>query len=349
MRTYCQGMRSKAPAAALLALSLAAACSGGSTKKAEPSPSPSPTASPTPSPTPAKPVVSTVDLLTGTSPRATGPLVGIKVDNAVLARPYQRGLGRAVVVYEELVEGGSTRLLAVFESDLAGPGEVGPIRSVRESDVDLVREFGTLAVGFSGGNTGVKAIVHSAARKGWLVDASYDAVPGAYRLGAQRRDARNFFTVPSTLAKARPGSGPRDIGFRFGHVPVGGVPTVSAIAAYSGQTRVSVRYNASTGTWSIAQNGDVTNEAAPANIIVQRVVVHGSRFSDVHGMPTPFTQTTGGGVVTVLRDGRRYAGTWKRSHYGATHYLDARGHDLLLRPGRTWVLLLPTSGSISFG
>ena len=340
-------MSAKAPAAALLALSMLSACSSGSpAKKAEPSPTP--TVSPTPSATPA-PVVSAVDFLTGTSPKATGPLVGIKVDNAPLARQYQRGLGRAAIVYEELVEGGSTRLLAVYESDLAGSGEVGPIRSVRESDVELVREFGTMAVGFSGGNTGVKAIVHSAARNGWLVDDSYDSVPGAYRLGAQRRDARNFFTVPSTLAKARPGTGPKDIGFRFGAAPAGGLPTASGLAAYSGQTRVSVRYNPAAGTWSVAQNGELTNGAAPVNIIVQRVVERGSRFSDVHGMPTPYTETVGNGAVTVLRDGKRYVGTWKRKGHGPTSYLDAKGHNLLLRPGATWVLLLPTSGSISFG
>jgi hypothetical protein len=343
-------MRTKAPLAVLSAACLLAACSGGGGRSAAaPSQTPSPTASPTATAIVIKPVAAVLDPLTGTAPASKGKLVGIKVDNAVLARPYQTGLGRAAVVYEELVEGGSTRLLAVYESDLAGSGEVGPIRSVRESDIELVRAFGTMALGFSGGNTGVKAILRSAARSGHVVDASYDAVPGAYRLGAQRRDARNFFTSPSKLAELRPGTGPRDIGFRFGPAGASGVATASAVAAFSPQTRVGLRWNPGSGTWSVSQNGRLMPGVAPSNIIVQRVAVRGSRFVDVHGMPTPYTVTVGSGSAVILRDGKRYGATWKRTGRGATRYLNTAGKDVLLRPGKTWVLLVPRSGSVSFG
>lgn len=338
-------MRSKAPVALLLLSLGLAACSGGGKPAASPSATASPTASATPS---ATPTTSTLDPLTGTSPRSTGTVLGVKVDNALLARPYQAGLGHAAVVYQELVEGGSTRLLAVFESDLAGPGEVGPIRSVRESDVELVREYGRMALAFSGGNTGVKAIVHAAVGKGWLVDASYDVAPGAYRLGARRVDARNFFTVPSRLAAARPGGPVPDVGFRFGPLAPGGVATPAATALFAGTSRVSFRWSAATGTWSIAQDGRLMPGVAPANIIVQRVVERGSRFVDIHGKPTPYTVTTGSGPATVFRDGVRVDATWTRAGYGATHFTSG-GKDVLLRPGRTWVLLVPTTGSLSFG
>lgn len=339
-------MRSKAPVALLLLSLGLAACSGGGGKPAaSPSASATATASATPS---ATPTASALDPLTGTSPRSTGTVLGVKVDNALLARPYQTGLDHAAVVYQELVEGGSTRLLAVFESDLAGPGEVGPIRSVRESDVELVRGYGRMALAFSGGNTGVKAIVHAAVANGYLVDASYDVAPGAYRLGAQRRDARNFFTVPGRLAAVRPGGPVQDAGFRFGPLAPGGVPTAVGTAVYAGTSRVTFRYSAATQTWSIAQDGRLMPGVAPANIIVQRVVERGSRFVDVHGKPTPYTVTTGSGPATVFRDGVRVDATWKRDGYGATHYL-ASGTDVLLRPGKTWVLLVPTTGSLSFG
>ena len=334
---------SKRFVAALIALVLAAACSGGSAKKASPSPTPSPTpASPTPSPTPI------TDPLTGAPTRSTAPLVAVKIDNAALARPYQTGIGRAALVYEELVEGGSTRMLAVYESDVAGPGEVGPIRSVRESDVELVREFGRMTVAFSGGNVGVKAIVRQAARNNWLIDGSYDAIPAAYRIGAHRRDANNFFTVPAKIASHRPGDAPKDIGLTFGPPAAGGLPTTSSVAAYSPETRVTVHYDPATKTYSVSQNGSVMPGVHPTNIIVQRVIERGSRFADVHGMPTPYTITIGGGASTVLRDGLRYDGTWLRKGHGATRFLDAHRHDVPLRPGHTWVLLLPTRGSISF-
>lgn len=275
-------------------------------------------------------------------------MVGVKIDNGALARPFHKGLGRAAVMYQEIVEGGATRLLAVYESDVAGPGEVGPIRSFRESDVELVRMYGKMSIAFSGGNTGVKQIIKQAGRNGWLVDGSYDAIPDSYRLGERRKDARNFYTVPATIASRRPGDIPHDMGFRFG-VPVpGGKASTTAVASFSPQSRVTFTYMPATKTYSVAQNGRVMPGVGPTNVIVQRVAVRSSNFSDVNGMRTPFTVTIGRGVATVMRDGLAYTGTWTRKGVGATHFLDAANKDVPLRPGSTWVLLLPKAGSVTF-
>lgn len=327
----------------LLAVSLVAACSGGSGTKAAPSPTPSATATPTPSATPV--VAAAADWLTGAPTRQTGPVVAVKVDNSVLARPYQRGLRSAAVVYQELVEGGSTRLLAVLESSTAGTTEVGPIRSVRESDIDLLREYGGIAVGFSGGNTGVKATFAKAARQGQVVDASYDAIPPAYRLGERRKDARNFFTTAAKLVSRKPGAGPRDIGLRFGATPDPlAVPAPLATAVFSIQSSLRIRFSG--GSYVLSQGGSVL-PVSPANVVVQYVKIRSSRYSDVHGMPTPFTVTTGGGKAVVLRDGTAVTGTWKRDGYGVTRFLGAGGRDLPLKPGPTWVVLLPSTGSLA--
>ena len=337
-------MRSRA-ALLLLALGLSA-CSGGSDPVAAPSPSATTTsAAPTPSPTRSAAPAS-YDLLTGTSPAQTAPVVAVKVDNSVLARPYQRGLRQSAVVYQELVEGGSTRLLAVLESGVAKDTEVGPVRSVRESDIDLLRMFGGVAVGFSGGNTGVKATFREAARKGYVIDASYDAVPPAYRLAERRRDARNFFTSADELVSRKPGKGPVDVGLRFGPLGGGGTPAASGSAAFSPMSSMRFRYDG--GTYVLSQGGSVV-PVAPANVVVQYVTIQRSRYKDVAGNPTPFTVTTGGGRSVVLRDGQAFRGTWKRTGYGATHYLDAGGRDVPLKPGPTWVFLLPSTGSLTLG
>ena len=345
---YPYGMSSKVPLVVLLSLSCAlAGCSG----KGKPAATPSPTASTTPSPKPAvvKPVIARRDLISGTVRVSRGSLVAIKVDNAPLARPYQAGLDKAAVVYQEIVEGGLTRFLAIFESDLAAGTEIGPIRSGRESDVDVLRAFGKIPVGFSGAQPGVLAIFRNAENRGWLRVASYDAVPSAYRLGAFRLDARNFFTTAAKLAAAKPGNGPVDIGFRFGPL-VGGVPTPTASARFSPDTSVGLLWNARRGVYSVSQNGSVTNGAAPKTVIIQTVKVFGSGFRDVHGNMTPRTVSTGSGKVIILRDGRRITGTWRRNGLGATRYLDAKGTDIKLAAGPVWVLLLPSStGSVTFG
>ena len=340
-------MRSKALLLTVIVSSAIAGCSGGGSRisaaarqETSPTTTPSPSASPTPSPTPAP----SGNPLTGLAP-VSGPVVAVKVDNAFLARPYQRGLRQAAIVYQELVEGGLTRFMAVFES-AAATSEVGPVRSGRETDIDILRAYQRPSLAFSGAQPGVFSLIRAAARHGWLIDASYDAAAGQYRLGERRRDARNFFVVPSRMGRARGGGEPRDIGLRFGHVRAG-IRTTTARAAYSPTSVVKVRYNASTGRYVLTQGGR-TVPVSPANIIVQYVSTHPSRFHDVHGMNTPLTVSTGSGRAYVLRDGLRVNGTWKRSGFGATHYRDGAGHDVLLKPGPTWVFLLPRAGSVSF-
>jgi hypothetical protein len=328
---------------------LAAGCGGSAHADKVPAPTPSPVASSAaPSPA-ASPKAVAVNPLTGLAPRSTAPVVILKVDNESLAWPYQRGLDRASIVYQELMEGGSTRLAAVFDDGSAG--EVGPIRSVRDSDIELLSQFGRVAVGFSGGNTGVKRSFRAAVTAGRLLDASYDALPGDYRLGEYRRDARNFFTSPATLAKDRPGIPARDIGLRFGTLPaVWGTAAPTARAAFSNAAVVTVRYVPSTQRWSVTQAGHLMSGVAPANVIVQRVAVQSSRYVDVLGNPTPYTVSTGTGPATVLRDGRAFEATWRRPSVTAgTSYVDAQGGAVPLRPGPTWILLLPLGRPLTLG
>lgn len=324
---------------------VSAACSGGG-DEAEPSPTPTPvvTLSPTPTPTPT-PVEKS--WLTGVGARTTEPVIGLKVDNAPTARPFHRGLGQAAVVYVELVEGGSTRFLAVYDG--APDVEVGPIRSVRESDLELLGQYGAIGLGFSGGNDGVLRTVRRAVSAGELTDVSFDALPAAYRLGERRVDARNFFSRPSVLAELKPSAAPsQDIGLRFSPKPRGGTAAAAVRTTFSPRYALTIRWNAAKGTYSLVQQGQAITGAAPQNVVIQRVPVRDSAYVDKLGTPTPYTDTVGRGSATVLRDGKKIAATWVRgSDEAPTRYRDAAGRDVALHPGRTWVLLVPTSGSVS--
>ena len=328
---------------------LTAACSpAGHAKAGHPS-TPS-TLTPAASPSPSRlALAADVDPFTGTSPRPTGPVVVVKVDNATAAWPYQRGLGRASIVYQELVEAGETRFAAVFSD--ASPGEVGPVRSVRESDIELLGQLGKVPVAFSGGNRGVRATFAKAVKAEHLLDGSYDAVPQDYRIGERRADAYNFFTVPSKLAASRPGVAARDIGLRFGPLPAGaGTATGTTSAVFSTYVTVRVQWVPETSHYAIFQNAHEMPGVAPANVIIQRVPIHLSPYVDVLGNPTPYTVTTGSGPATVLRDGRAVTGRWERpTADDGTRFVDPSGQDIPLRPGSTWVLLVPSTGPTGLG
>ena len=69
-------------------------------------------------------------------PAPDHPVYVVKIDNTESSAP-QVGLSKADLVTEELVEGGLTRLAVFFYS--ASPTQVGPVRSMRASDIGIVK------------------------------------------------------------------------------------------------------------------------------------------------------------------------------------------------------------------
>jgi hypothetical protein len=326
-------------AALLAALALLGAC----TNREHPIPVASPSSqSPTPSPTTASPTPTPglVSPLTGLPVATLAPMVAVKVDNAPLARP-QWGLDKADVVYEEMVEGRTTRFLAVFSSQPAP--EVGPVRSVRESDVDLLAQYGKLAFAFSGGNTGVLATV----RRAPLYIVSRDTATDAYVTRGRRKDAFNFVaSTAKLLAHAVNAVTAHDVGLRFGVLSRRYKRLGTTASVLWGHAHTQWTWDPTHGYYYRSMDGrrSVLRDGAPMtspNVLVQYCAVRGSRYSDIHGVPSPFTTTTGTGKAVLLRDGHVIVGTWKRIGLGATHYYDLDGRDLLLHPGPVWIMLVP--------
>jgi hypothetical protein len=326
----------------LLAVALVAACTSGKKPQAiqTPTPSVSATPSPTPSPSPTKkPLVSP---FTGLPVDKLRPVIAVKVDNAVLARP-QWGLDGADIVYEEAVEGRTTRFFAIFSSKSVA--QIGPVRSVRENDVPLLRMFGKIAFAFSGGNKGVLGGVRAS---GAAYEVSYNNTPSAYTIAGRRRDAFNFVTGSDRILAHAPNAAvARDIGLRFGAKPAGGKAGRQMSFTWSRYARTSWVYNATKKRYLRYMDGRAAMlrsgaQESAADVLVQYCTVRNSRYSDVHGTPSPYTTTTGTGKAVLLRDGKAYYGTWKRNGLGQTHFVDAKGKDLRLKAGQVWVMLAPS-------
>ena len=100
----------------------------------------------------------TVNFLTGV-PGNNGPLLAVKIDDTKEAHP-QIGITDADVVYVEQVESGLTRLLALYSSNY--PDEIGPVRSARISDIDLLAQYGRVAFAYSGSQTKMRPVLAEA-------------------------------------------------------------------------------------------------------------------------------------------------------------------------------------------
>lgn len=338
---------------------LLAACSSGgdavstsapsSSTSRSPSPSTRPTPSltppPTASPAPPQPALST-DPLTG-GPVVVGPVIAAKIDNTSAGLPHF-GVADADIVYVEQVEGGLTRLMAVFHTTL--PTEVGAVRSVRTTDAELLPVFGTPALVFSGGAGGPVAALAATS----VVAVSEEGGAGGFWRSDSASSPFNLHANIEQIAGATSGLSPaRDIGFVF-------AATDPRVDAGPSATSLAVQYQAARtefafadGRYQLIRNGDAESDASGAPLVTDNVLFQNVDFEpdgsvDSVGSPSYFSHTVGSGTFTLYRDGHAISGTWNRpAPDQPTQYLDAAGQPVPFKPGKTWVALVPPVASTS--
>ncbi len=282
--------------------------------------------------------------LTGVPTRdtPTRPALAVKIDNVDRARP-QVAIDRADVVYEEMVEGRLTRLIAIFHSDL--PNVVGPIRSVRTTDIDVLAQLGVPLLAASGANPGVLAVVADAE----LVNVNALVAGGAYYRSSGRSAPHNLMARPADLYEAADGrGGPPPALFEYrapGQEPGG--TTTGGVAVDFGSARVSYAWSDDNRGWQRTQNGSAHRTSDGTRLTPKNVVVletaYGTSAIDAE---SPEAHTVGSGRAYVFTAGRLIVGNWGRSTAGEVIRLtDNNGNPIGLTRGQTFVELAPT-GSI---
>ncbi|MFC6084823.1 DUF3048 domain-containing protein [Sphaerisporangium aureirubrum] len=315
---------------ALLVPAVACSSSGGGTPASQ-GESPAPGVSATPAPPPEHP-------FTGQPVATRRPVLAVKIENTAAGKP-QLGLRSADVVYVEQVEGGLTRLMAVFSSKI--PPKVGPVRSARISDLHLLPMFGKPALAYSGVQSKMIPLVREAS----LFDVSDSAAPGAYFRQPGRVAPYNLFAeTRKLLADAPKASKAKDIGFEFGDAPVGGVAKKSFTVKYPAAT-FTFAWSAAQKRWLVFQDGkrDMAAEGgqlgAPT-IVVQYAKTTRSEFHDFTGSYTPLIKSTGTGRAVVLRDGQAFNAKWSRkSEEDGTKFTTTAGEPMTFGRGQVWIVL----------
>lgn len=311
--------------------------SGGTPTPTASSAPASPSASPRASSSPQASVASSRSPFTGLPGDHRKPVLAAKFDNVRAARPHT-GLSDADIVYIEPVEGGLGRILAIFSSNR--PELIGPIRSARESDLELLSQFGEPAFAYSGAHSKVLPIIGRAA----LHDVSPAHAGSAYQRGDTRPAPHNLYARTNELfAKAPKASTTRDIGFRFGPPVAGGRPVTEHTVNYPAFS-VSFRWSKADQRWVVSMDGEPLRSTSgpapqPSTVVVQYTSIRPSRFGDKLGNNTPYTDSVGSGRALVLRDGRAYDARWSRPNPGSgTTFRTASGEPLTFAPGQVWVV-----------
>jgi Protein of unknown function (DUF3048) N-terminal domain/Protein of unknown function (DUF3048) C-terminal domain len=285
----------------------------------------------------AQPVMPLTGLPIVDESKANRPALVVKIDNHPKAWP-QSGLNEADIVYEENVESWS-RLAAVFQSQDADP--VGPIRSGRTQDIDMLGSLNAPLFGWSGGNGNVTAAI----RGSDLVELSPTSTGnrGFYR-STDRSAPHNLYNDTATLYEFVPvyaGPPPQQFTYRAEGEAFNGEPASGVDLKMDGGLNVNWTWDAGTASYLRFQRGNPHNDAELGQVNAANVVV-----LEVDYRPSPAdarspeAQTIGTGTAYVFTGGVLVRGTWNRADRLDPFTLtDEDGAVIPLTPGRTWIEL----------
>ena len=317
-----------------------------STTAPPPSTSFSPTVTPTTTTTSKPPAVRKTSPLTG-GKVIDGPVLAVKIDNTSAGRP-QFGLAAADIVYVEQVEAGLTRLVAVFQSTL--PTEVGPVRSVRSTDVELLQAYGSPGLVFSGGAGGPMSLLAESP----LINLSEDSLPQYFWRSDAASAPYNLHADLTKIAETEGEVSPtRPIGFSFAEkdARVAAAPKATKISV---EMLTKVQFSYAPVGYQLIHDDEPYDDAGgdpvvADNVLLQNVINEPDGTVDSAGSPSYETHTVGTGTFTLFRDGHAVSGTWKREDAdSATTFLDEKGKAVFFKPGKTWVLLAPQNSTVNF-
>lgn len=272
-----------------------------------------------------------------------GQVLVVKIDDTNMAHP-QIGLEDADVVYIEQVEGGLTRLAAIFSSTI--PVRIGPVRSARISDIDIMSQYGRVAFAYSGAQRKLLPVISAAN----LED-----------LGAQHESSKIYTTDPNRVQpyamvlradllmqkiadeNLRVDSA-KSVGFVFGDNPEGGIPTQEVVINWPAAT-YTAEWSESESRWHLTYNGklnlaDSGVVLGPTTLVIQMVKISPSEYGDKFGGVTPLSETIGTGKAYVLRNGELFTTTWNRAFADSgTTFTLPDGSSMNFAPGQVWVAL----------
>ena len=321
-------------AAAVASVAMITGCATGS-----PSGNPSQSATDTPAVYETAPLTG-VQYVQGSNPALAGPSVACKVDNLDVARP-QMNLNQTDIVFDEMVEGGLTRFVAVFHSHM--PTEAGPVRSIRPMDPDIISPLGGI-VCYSGGQ--LKFVNMMRATNVFNANETEESGKGTFTRVHDREAPHNVIVNIFKLQAAHPDLAPPAPMFQFAKDAASATAAtgtaILSLKVYFPSALAQWMPSTDSTQWLRTQDGKPDTDAATGqqlhatNVVVLQVAI------DRQYGYVPKTVMVSSGKAWVLSGGNYIEANWSKASQTAPIVLtDASGAPVLLAPGNTWVELMP--------
>jgi hypothetical protein len=258
----------------------------------------------------------------------------------------QSGLPEASLIAEMPVEGGLTRLLALY--DQRDPGQVGPIRSARDYFVELAHGYDGILVHDGGSPAALAAIDRgplptlNAYRFGDLFSRQQerDAPYNLYSSGVSLREAVNRLRLDRSLEVR--GVVPR---------PPEGAPEAESLEVHFGaEYRSGFSYISELDIYRWRRNGENAVDARGEAIYVEAVLL-----ARIEARPIPDDPAgrlyipLRGGEGTLFLRGRAITGRWlpAQDRGQGVRFVADDGRVVDLAPFRLWLLFAPGNAQVA--
>ncbi len=278
--------------------------------------------------------------------------VAVMIDNHIDARPHI-GLNDACIVYETLVEGGITRLMAVFGNSKVK--QVGPVRSARSYYLDWASEFNALYAHAGGSPEALQLIQtyglldmnHYVGQAYWrdLSGKTYFAPHNLFaNIDQLRADGLKKYSLTDKIKQK----------FHFKDDAAAEIPKARSIAInYSNYTPCSVKFRYDSGSNDYLrylggkkeEDGLTKHSVRVKNLIVQITPA----WLSESGSARLAMQTTGSGMALIFQDGKVISGTWKKAtRLDQTHFYDGKHQEIKMNRGLTWISIVKEKSRVAY-
>lgn len=283
------------------------------------------------------------------------PPLGVMIENELLARPFQKGLSQAQVVYEAPTEGGITRFLAIFMPGKV-PEKFGPIRSARSYFLDWMHEWKGVYVHVGGHNDVLRRLV----RENIFNADQFSFEDYFWRENVGKTSLEHtMFTSREVMEKLVADKGwmwqkpahmeksPEPFTDFDSYPPATkisidfGFPTYRVDYDYAPLTKQYLR----TQTKKPHIDQASGEQIAPKTVVIQRV----KSWSNGDAKLTISIKTIGKGDSVIFQGGRAIKGTWeKESLEMPTKFFDENGREVPFASTPVWIEVLPLENSFTF-
>ncbi len=280
----------------------------------------------------------------------------VMINNIEYAAKHHSGLSEASIMYEAKVEGGITRLMALFEDFKSG--KIGSVRSARHYYVSVAAEYDAIFVHFG----------HTKFATAKIEELGVDNLSGLSGIGSTVFYRDNNISAPHNAFASKKGllAGRKKLKydknydkdfeghFKFYETDTDLVSDKIAnkvTVQFSGYAKPYFIYDEATKLYKRYQYGrehiDCENneQLAFKNIIIQCVdeeqLVKGHRLDYRH---IKFENAEGKGKY--ITNGKAVNITWKKNDKEKfMKYYAEDGTELVINPGKTYIALFPNEGS----